>query len=440
MIPPRRTARGMLPGMPTFTNWARNVRSNPASRQAPATAEQVADAVRAARREGKRVKVVGAGHSWSAIAAPESIWLSADRLDRVGRVDNGVVSVGGGVRLWDLVRALAEQGCSPSVLGSVAEQRIAGAIATGTHGSSLTHGNLASFVRGMTLVDGRGEIVEIGPGDERLAAAVHLGALGVVTELKLAVEPTFCLREELIPTPLDQSVRDLESIARSAEYVKWWWLPHTDEAMIFAYHRDPGPGREPKLARWLDEAVINRFVFPGLLAVSRALPGLTPLQNRLVAASYFRPGQSVDRVDRQLTLAMPPRHQETEWSVPMDRAREAVSRLIEVIRGGGLKVNFILEVRFVKGDEGWLSPASGGDRCAIGAYITRGRHRAPYFARVAEVMRALDGRPHWGKEAAFSPAAVDRAYPYAERFRALARELDPDGIFRNRYLDEVVGR
>jgi len=425
--------------MPSFVNWAGNVHAEAAVRQAPDSEAAVVSAVRAAREAGQRVKVVGAGHSWSAIAAPEERWLSVDALNHVGAVKDGLVTVGAGVRLCDLVDALAEQGCSPTILGSIMEQRVAGAIATGTHGSSLTHGNIATAVRGMRLVDGRGEVVSLGPDDPRLPGArVHLGAMGVVTEVTLAVEPLFYLREVRAPLPLEVAVERIDELARSAEYVKWWWLPHTDQAVIFSYHRDPGPGREPKFTRWLDAAVINRFIFPAMLAASRAMPVLTPLQNRIVGMSYFSAAESVDRVDRQLTLAMPPVHREAEWLVPMAHAREGLERVVKLI-SESLKVNFILELRFIRGDEGWLSTAQGGDRCAIGAYITDGSHREAYFTQVAGALRDLEARPHWGKEASFTPDDITRLYPEAERWRALVRELDPDGLFRNRYLDAVIG-
>ena len=425
--------------MPTFVNWAGNVRTEAASRQSPAAEAEVVAAVCAARESGRRVKVVGAGHSWSAIAAPEEVWLSVDALNHVGEVRDGLVTVGAGARLCDMVEALAAQGYSPTILGSIMEQRVAGAVATATHGSSLTHGNIASAVRGMRLVDGRGEVVTLGPDDPRLPGArVHLGALGVVTELTLAVEPLFYLREVRAPLPLGTAIERIDELARGGEYVKWWWLPHTDQAVIFTYHRDPGPGREPKLTRWMDETLINRFIFPSMLAASRAVPGLTELQNRLVGASYFSPAESVDRMDRQLTLAMPPAHREAEWLIPMEHAREGLERVVRLIEDA-LKVNFILELRFIRGDDSWMSTAYGGDRCAIGAYITDSRYQEAYFAQVADALRDLDARPHWGKEASFTPEDITRLYPEAERWRGLARELDPDGLFRNRYLDAVLG-
>ena len=104
-----------------------------------------------------------------------------------------------------------------------------------------------------------------------------------------------------------------------------------------------------------------------------------------------------------------------------------------------LAVSFPLEVRFVRGDDGWLSPAQGTDTCQLGAYATDGPHRERYFAAFWEAMAVLDARPHWGKE--LSPAGHDIAarYPLPPRFLRLRDELDPDRLFDNAFLRLVLG-
>src|SRR5690606_18999780 len=120
--------------------------------------------------------------------------------------------------------ALAASGHALPIVGSIAEQSIAGAIATGTHGSSLVHGNLGSLVERVRLVDGRGTPHDIGAGDPRLPAArVHLGALGVLTEITLRIIPAFRLAETVEAIPVRAMPAQLEAIAKSAEYVKVWW-------------------------------------------------------------------------------------------------------------------------------------------------------------------------------------------------------------------------
>src|SRR5262249_49402295 len=146
------------------------------------------------------------------------------------------VTIAAGTRIRELVAALAERGLALPIVGSIAAQAIAGAIATGTHGSSLVHGNLSSLVEGVRLIDGRGSPIEIGAHDPRLdGARVHLGALGVLTRITLRVEPAFRLAETIEALPLDGACARAAELARSAEYVKIWWLPHTPRAFVFRY-------------------------------------------------------------------------------------------------------------------------------------------------------------------------------------------------------------
>ena len=198
----------------------------PTSWRQPSSEQEVAACVAQAAREGRRVHVVGAGHSWSAIAAPEGLAMTLDRISGIVARGEGWARVRAGTRLRDLNRALALDGEALPILGSIAQQSVAGAIATGTHGSSLAHGNLSSLVMGARLVAGDGSPLEIGPSDERLEAVrVHLGALGALTELTVRTEPAFHLAETPERIPVEEVGSRVPEIGASAEYVKVWWVP-----------------------------------------------------------------------------------------------------------------------------------------------------------------------------------------------------------------------
>src|SRR5689334_12629801 len=138
--------------------------------------------------------------------------------------DARLVTVLAGTRLRDLSAVLLNRGWTLPIVGSIQAQTVAGAIATGTHGSSLVHGNLASLVHAVRLVDGRGRVHDIDPDDPRLEGVrVHLGALGALTEVVLRIEPAFRLRQDVVHVPATEV--DVVAAARSAEYVKVWWLP-----------------------------------------------------------------------------------------------------------------------------------------------------------------------------------------------------------------------
>ncbi len=425
-----------------FENWGRTFSCRPAARAFPRTEAQVVELVRAARIKGRRVKVVGAGHSWSDIALTDGVLVSLDRMNRVIDVDRGrrLVTVQAGIRLTDLNVELQGLGLAMPILGSISEQSLAGVMSTGTHGSSLAWGNMATLARSLRLVTASGDVLVLDAGDERYhAAAVGLGALGIVTEVTLEVDARFNLAEETEPVPFQDAVADLPNIARSAEYVKLWWLPHTDVVQVFRYHRTDEAAEIRRWSRWFDKHVLNGVLFPFGLWVGKVQPDRIDEINAGIAEKTFVRGRRVVPSELGFNLAMPPVHRETEYAIPVEHTAEALKKLRELIDREGLKVGFITEVRFVKGDDNWMSPAYGRDTCQLGAYCHHGRDADRYFAGVRELMSQFDGRPHWGKELDLTPEEVDRAYPKAKDFRKLAFELDPEGVFTNTFLDRVLG-
>ncbi|PRQ04366.1 L-gulono-1,4-lactone dehydrogenase [Enhygromyxa salina] len=426
---------------PTSSNWSRTQRCTPTRVEQPTTEDEIVALVTAARTTGTKVKVVGARHSWSDIAMSDGVIVSLDRMQEVVEIDEqrGCVRVQAGIRLDRLNEALAAKGLALPILGSVCEQSLAGVMSTGTHGSSLVHGNIPSFVIGLRLVTGTGELVVIDEEHPLLnAARVGLGALGIITEVTIRVGPAFQLCETTEVLDFASALANMQAIARSAEYVKLWWLPHTSEVIVFRCERTSEPGEVSRLLRWVDRVIVNMLLFGLVLWLGRHWPGLIPAANGLVARTYLKPRCTVGRSDQILSLAMPPRHRETEYALPLDRAAEALSRTRALIESSGVRVNFITEVRFVKADDGWMSPASERDSCQLGAYMAQAPGIDGYFAGFEEQMKQLGGRPHWGKEFRASAKELREMYPRADAWAQKVRELDPDGVFRNPFLDRVL--
>ena len=422
--------------MGRWTNWAGNVRSKPREWHRPTSEAEIHAVIRRAR--GRSLRVVGAGHSWSPIAAPDDIGVSLDGYASIVDDTSTTVTLHAGMRLRDLLQYLSRRGRTLAIVGSIAEQSLAGAIATGTHGSSLVHGNLASLVERMRLVDGRGRVHTL-TGERLEAARVHLGALGIVTELTLRTVPEHLLAEEIETLPVARVGAALAAIARSAEIVKVWWMPHTKQACIFRYHRttERASGPDPARQRWFEESVLHRWVFPTILRLG-AVPRLTQAISPLIGRSLVKP-RRVGPNTLMLSTPHPARHRETEAALPLDRAGEAFDRLVRVIDRERLTVNFIVEARFVPADPAWMSPAYGVDTCQLGAYCY-GRAATPYFAAFWREMRAMGGaRPHWGKEMDHTAAEIRALYPRAADFIALRDELDPDRLFGSPFHRQILG-
>ncbi len=197
---------------------------------------------------GTTVKAVGAGHSFSAIAATDGVQVRLDALAGVRRVDRdtGLVTVGGGTRLADLNLVLASYGLALPNLGDIDRQTVAGAISTGTHGSGNRLGGLATQVRGLTLVTGDGSCCGARPTRTPTllaAAAVGLGALGIVVEVTLQCVPTFLLRAEEGSARLAEVLEQWPTWTAENDHVDLHWFPHTDWVLTKRNNRVDGPPR-----------------------------------------------------------------------------------------------------------------------------------------------------------------------------------------------------
>lgn len=423
-----------------FQTWGRTYKATPLEWVHPADEAEVIAAVRRVAQAGGRLRVVGGGHSWSDAAITQGTQLRLGAMNRLLSASDGVATAQAGMRLRDFNDALADAGLALPIVGSIDRQHLAGVLATGTHGSSLVHGNLSSLVCGMRLVTATGEPLQLGNDDPRLPAArVGLGALGVVTEVSLRVQPAFRIAETTERVSFERGVAALPTLGREAEWAKFWWLPHTDAALLFRGERTTAAPTWSAASRAFDEHVLHPRVFGGVVALGSAMRASVPTLNRLVAALHFRPRRVVGRSDLVLSMAMPPLHRESEWAIPVEHGAAFVSRLREGIERLKLRVNFIVEARYVRGDDAWLSPAYGRDSLQVGLYIGDSADVSAYYALGSELAAEYGGRPHWGKEADFDPARVAAVFPKAAAFRELAAALDPNGVFRNDFLDRVLG-
>jgi L-gulono-1,4-lactone dehydrogenase len=443
--PSRRAATPPRDSAGRFVNWARTASSSPVRWHLPTGEADLRRVVEDAAHRGHRLRIVGAGHSFSRIAVPDTeavsldAWAGAAMIDR----ERGVVTVPAGMRMRALSTVLLREGFTLPIVGSIQAQSIAGAIATGTHGSSLQHGNIASLVTGLRMVTGSGDVLVLGDGDDRLhGARVHLGALGAVTEATLRIIPARRLHQSIEHLPIEEVPGALACLASSAEYVKVWWLPHAPLAQVVRYARTTAPlTRRPSAAtrRWIDERIMHRWVFPAAVALQHRRPTLTAGINARLSRVYLGAASQVGQDMLMLNTPMPMRHRETEAALAMAKAGKAIEGVLDLFHDGRPAANFPLEIRFVRADDMWMSPAQGADTCQIGAYSTDGPDRREYFERFWQVMRPLGARPHWGKELDHDAAELRPLYPHFDRFLQLRDAIDPQRTFGTAAHMQMLG-
>ncbi|MCU1459901.1 MAG: FAD-linked oxidoreductase [Actinomycetia bacterium] len=428
-----------------WRNWAGNQECAPAAVETPESVLEVRDAVRRAGVAGQRVKVVGTGHSFTAIACTDGRLLRLDRLDRVLDVDpdEGTVTVEGGMPLWKLNEQLALRDLALENLGDIDQQTIAGAIATSTHGTGRRFGGLATQVRGLELVTADGELLRCSPAEEPElfhCARVGLGALGIVTQVTLAVVPAYRLHMVERPEDFERVLAGLDAAVDTHDhYEVEHWFPHTDACLVKELDRTDAPLRpRSTLAAWRDDILLGNYVFGGICAIGKRSPERIPQLARFATTQLGRT-DLVDRSDRVFCSPRLIKFVEMEYAINRADAALALRRVRDLIDDEDLRISIPLELRFAAADDIPLSTAHGRETAYLAVHVYRGMPYEEYFRGVEAIMDELDGRPHWGKLHWQTAATLAPRYPEWDRFAAARHRLDPDGTFANEYLDRVLG-
>lgn len=429
----------------TFRNWDRSLVCKPQHFYQPETEEEVIEIVRGVSRAGGTARTVGAGHSWSPLVITDDTLLNLDHLNRIVSVDaeRRQVMVQAGIRIKELNALLPQHGLAMTNLGSIAEQSIAGAISTGTHGTGLRFGSLSTQIVGMKLVTAGGRLLQISLDQQpelMAAARVSLGALGVITQVTIQCVKAFNLYLHAEPRPFDKVLQRIDALIQENDRVRLYWFPGTDVIYVMTLnHTDQAVTPRQPIIEWFNNVALRHDLMALLIRAGHRLPDLVDKINQLEAKVGFVKEKQVARSDHILNIPMPPRHQESEYAVPVENTAEAVRLTRRIIEENNYKVTLPVEVRFVAADEDMLSPAYRRAICYIGAY-TYGEHFAqPFFEGFESAMKGLDGRPHWGKRHSLTTAEAQQAYPLFNRFNEIRKELDPAGTFANSYLRGLFG-
>ena len=427
-----------------WRNWAGNVTARPARTVAPASAEELAAAVRGAAADGLTVKAAGTGHSFTAAAATDGLLIRPERLTGVRKIDReaGTVTVAAGTPLKVLNETLAAHGLSLTNMGDIMEQTVSGATSTGTHGTGRDSASLAAQVTGLELVTADGSVLTCSAKenpDVFAAARLGLGALGVITELTFAVEPEFLLTAREEPMSYDEVTGRFDELVTENEHFEFYWFPHTGSCNTKRNNRSQGPSAPPgRVSGWIEDELLSNGVFQVACSVGRAvpaaIPGIAKISSRALSARTY-----TDIPYRVFTSPRRVRFVEMEYAVPRTAAVAALGELRTLVERSDFKVSFPVEVRTAPADDIPLSTASGRDTAYIAVHLYRGTPHEAYFAAAERIMTAHDGRPHWGKLHTRDAGHLAAAYPRFGEFTALRDRLDPDRRFANGYLRRVLG-
>jgi FAD/FMN-containing dehydrogenase len=396
-----------------WTNWVGNQSFTPGFAAAPRDEEEVAALVAQAAERGAGVRVAGAGHSFTPVVETGGVLLDLSALRGVVATDaqRKRATAMAATRIHDFYEPLWDAGLALRNQGDIDTQQIAGAVATATHGSGTRYTSLSGVVRGVRLVTGTGEVRDIGEDEPDLlrAAQVAVGMLGVVTRLELDVTDAYRLREQVGLRPWDDVMEHWDELVSEHRHFGFFWLPTEESGALYNLESH-------------GESVTDRCYVKVYDEVGPDVP------------DDDTEGRRVDRCYRIFPMVYDPNFHELEYFVALERGKEALQAMRELMLSSLPESVYPLEVRTVGRDDAFLSPQYETDTTVISVSGKPGTDYWDYLRSVDALLAGFDARVHWGKLHFLTRERLEARYPEAGEFIRIRRELDPQGVFLNDHL------
>ncbi|TDD46936.1 FAD-binding protein [Kribbella antibiotica] len=410
-------------GLAVVANWAGNVEFSSVLER-PRSVAELQELIAAA----EKVRVLGTGHSFNRIADTSGTLLTVADLPKVLEIGTSGATVSAGLRYGEITAALQARGLALHNLGSLPHISVAGACATGTHGSGDTNGPLADAVYAITFIDSSGSLVTLTRDDPDFnGAVISLGAFGVMVSMTLNVERSYEITQVVYDgLPVQRLQSSFDAVMSSAYSVSAFTDWVDPDVMVWRKQKTPAFDREWLGAKVADGPRHPIKVMPADYATEQGgIPG--PWNERL---PHFRLEFTPSNGDEL----------QSEYFVPRRRGAEAV----EILRSLGSQLAPVIqvsEIRTIAKSDLWLSPSQGRDTVALHfTWIQDEDAVRPVVEALEAALAPLDARPHWGKVFAADAATLAQRYPKVPDFIALAGRYDPAGKFRNDYLDTYLPR
>ena len=430
-MPEAQDARGRL----LWSNWSGIAHSYPERRAAPANEAELLDIL---TRAPAPVRPVGAGHSFTALVPTDGTLLTLDGMTGIVGHDAAThrATVRGGTRLADLGPALAEIGQEMVNLPDINKQSIAGAIATGTHGTGRGIPAVHGAIVAMRIATPSGELIDCDAArrpDLFNAARVGLGAFGVVTQVTLQNQPLTRVLKRTEVRPTEEVLEDWPALRRRHRNVEFYVLPFTGHAVTITHDvtdrpvKPRGPDGDMETLNDLRQ-LRDWFEFA------------PALRRRLAAGELAKipPEEVVDHGWKLLSNERPVRFNEIEYHLPIDAQIPALRAVLAAIETQRKDVFFPIEARVIAPDDAWLSPFYGRESGSIAVHAYYRESHDFFFSIVEPIFRRHGGRPHWGKLHGLKARDLAALYPRWREAGEVRRALDPEGRMLNLYLKGLL--
>lgn len=421
-----------------WRNWSGAQTCLPAARLGPANEAELAELLRAAKGT---VRPVGSGHSFSALVPTDDTIVSLARMSgMIGHDTRALTSEWwAGTPMSQMGAPLAAAGLALPNMADIDYQTLAGALATSTHGSGVDYGSYSTQVAGLRLVTAAGDTVDCDAQHHPeifAAARCGLGALGVVTRVKLANRRAFKLRRKEWVQDWRELLEDMPRLLKEHQHFEMDVLLHSNVALAVATDETTDPRVIPKAPGGdVKNVALLKRVHDGWRDSPRAYARIIDF----VAKHVISFPEVIDASYKVFANVRDVRFNEMEYELPAEAGPACLREIMAKITDERLDSFIPIEYRYVRGDDIPLSMFQGRDTCAISIhqYYTMDYHG--FFAQIEPIFWKYGGRPHWGKLHTLNARLLAPLYPKWQDFLAVRESLDPSGKFLNAYLREVLG-
>lgn len=383
-----------------------------------------------------KIRVVGAGHSFSPLVATNDTLISLDNLQGLISQDRSTCQsqLYAGTRLYALADMLQPTQQALINQGDIDQQSLAGALSTGTHGTGASLQCLSAMLTGFELLTADGELLWCDANEHTEIfnlGRVALGSLGILTKVTMQNRPAYRLHEQQRLCPLREVLDNIMTWKDQHRHVEFWAFLHADQVIL------------KTLDDTTDEILPRKEPFPSddtILTLCCELVRLFPKLNATLQSTlkYFvKPTQAIDWSGKIFPTPRNTRFNEMEYQIPVEQGIACFEEVLATLLQHHVPMFFPIEFRFVKGDDIALSPFYGRDSVSISIHQYHKQDYQQIFSLVEPIFLKYQGRPHWGKLHTQTAKTLQNLYPKWDEFQQLRQQLDPSQKWLNPHLQNL---
>ncbi|MBJ9949364.1 FAD-binding protein [Acinetobacter bereziniae] len=415
-----------------WNNWSGFQHSQPEHILKPSSIDELKNIV----QNHHKIRVVGAGHSFTPLVCTDATLLSLDHFSGVENVNTALTqaNIWSGTRLFNLDQYLEPIQQSLIQQGDIDQQSLAGAVSTGTHGTGLNLHCISAYVEAFELLTASGDILTCSRQDNPNifeAGRVSLGSLGILTKITMQNKPRYKLKEHVRLCSVKEFFENIDLWKTQHRHIECFAFSHADQ-LILKTLDITDEDIQPRKLSWPSEDALLTIC----CSLTKSFPALNPKLQKLLGV-FIKPTTFVDWSSQIFPTPRETKFNEMEYQIPIESGMECLEAVLTALKNAKAQTFFPVEFRFVKGDDIWLSPFYRQDSISISVHQYHKQAPNQLFDEIEPIFQHYRGRPHWGKMHNMGASQLQALYPKWDDFMQLRAQLDPTQKFLNPYLEKL---